>query len=441
MRMKVLLRINKVWDTIDPGSTDKEKNDVAIGLLFQSISETLILQVGEQDSPKGIWESIKSRNLGAERVKEARLQTLMSEFERMKMRDSESIDTYAGKLSELASQSAALGHMIEEPKLVKKFLNSLPRSKFIQIIASLEQVLDLNNTGYEDIVGRLKVYEERILEEEGNGETQGNLLFSSTDSREYQGSSENSRGRGRGRGQGRSNRGRGRGRFNTQDQPKEKKDRSNVVCFRCDKAGHFASVCPERKQKLQEVNKVETQEADAALYMHEIIFLNEENLIPKKYESDKGEEGIWYLDNGASNHMTGVRSYFSELNENVKGKVKFGDGSCINIDGKGSIHFQGKTGEQQLLTEIYYIPGLKSNILSLGQATEYGCDVRMRHDYLTLPDPNGRLLAKVVRSPNRLYKINLKIGKPICLHSSIEEDTWKWHARLGHISFKTIESM
>lgn len=71
MRMKVLLRINKVWDTIDPGSTDEEKNDVAIGLLFQSISETLILQVGEQDFPKGIWESIKSRNLGAERVKEA----------------------------------------------------------------------------------------------------------------------------------------------------------------------------------------------------------------------------------------------------------------------------------------------------------------------------------------------------------------------------------
>lgn len=163
----------------------------------------------------------------------------------MKMRDSESIDTYGGKLSELASQSAALGHTIEEPKLVKKFLNSLPRSKFIQIIASLEQVLNLNNTGYEDIIGRLKVYEERILKEEGNSETQGNLLFSSMNSRGYQGSFENSRGRGRGRGRGRSNRGRGRGRFNTQDQPKKKKDRSNVVCFRCDKAGHFASVCPE----------------------------------------------------------------------------------------------------------------------------------------------------------------------------------------------------
>lgn len=91
MRMRVLLRIHKVWETIEPGSNESHKNDIAIGLLFQSILENLILQVGDQDSPKGMWEAIKSRNLGAKRVKVARLQTL-SEFERMKMNDSDTID-------------------------------------------------------------------------------------------------------------------------------------------------------------------------------------------------------------------------------------------------------------------------------------------------------------------------------------------------------------
>uniref|UniRef100_A0A1J3IV73 Copia protein n=1 Tax=Noccaea caerulescens TaxID=107243 RepID=A0A1J3IV73_NOCCA len=175
--------------------------------------------------------------------------------------------------------------------------------------------------------------------------------------------------------------------------------------------------------------------------MHEIMYLNEEKVIPEKYKTNKREDGIWYLDNGASNHMTGEKGYFSELNESIKGMVKFGDGSCVSIGGKGSILFEGKNGEQRLLTDIYYIPMLKSNILSLGQATEYGCDVRMRADYLTLRDPNGCLLAKVTRSPNRLYKIALKIGKPTCLHSRIDEEPWKWHARLGHISFKTLNSM
>lgn len=154
MRMKVLLRVHKVWEAIEPGTNKEDKNDVATVLLFQSIPESLILQVGEHGSPKDIWEPIKSRNLGAERVREARLLTLMNEFDRLRMNDSDSIDTFSGKKSELASKAASLGQNIETPKLVKKLLNSLPR-KFIHMKASLEQMLDLNKTTFEDITGRL----------------------------------------------------------------------------------------------------------------------------------------------------------------------------------------------------------------------------------------------------------------------------------------------
>lgn len=328
MRMKVLLRVYKVWEAIDPGTEEAEKNDIATALLFQSIPENLLMQVGDQGTPKDIWEAIKSRNLGAERVREARLQTLMNDFDRLRMSDSETIDTFSGRLSELASQATSLGKSIEEPKIVKKLLNSLPRSKFIHIAASLEQLLDLNTIKYEDIVGRLKAYEERIKEEEAH-EQQGNLLYSNS------GNSYGNRGRGRGtnRGRGRGNRGRGRGRDNSQERSKEKKDYSQIECFNCHKKGHFASVCPD-KQNEEEINKTETETADTSLFMHEVVFLNEEKVMPKTYESSKKEEGIWYLDNGASNHMTGERSYFSELNEKIKGKVKFGDGSCVSINGK-----------------------------------------------------------------------------------------------------------
>ncbi|XP_013639472.1 PREDICTED: uncharacterized protein LOC106344698 [Brassica oleracea var. oleracea] len=393
MRMNVLLRVHKVWESIEPGTCDEENKDITTAFLFQSIPENRILQVGEVDSPKEIWEAVKSRNLGAERIKEAHLQTLMNEFGRLRMKDTNSKDIFSGKISKLASKSAALGQAMEEPKLVKKFLNSLPRSKYIQIIASLEQVLDLNKTSFEDIVGRLKAYEERIQEEDTQ-EPQGNLLY--TDSNQ----SYNSRGRGRGWNRGRGNRGRGR---NTQEISKGKKDYSQITCYSYKKKGHFAFDCPEEEQDDHELNKADTEEADVALYMHEIVFLNEEKVIPKTLVQSKREGGMWYLDNGANNHITGERSYFCELNESIKGKVKFGDGSCVDINGKGSILFEAKTWEHRLLTDIYYIPDLKSNILSLGQATEQGCDVRMRDNYLTLKDPNGRLLAKVLRSPNRMY--------------------------------------
>ena len=46
-------------------------------------------------------------------------------------------------------------------------------------------------------------------------------------------------------------------------------------------------------------------------------------------------EGMWYLDNGASNHMTGDCSWFQELKEVSQGTVRFGDGSMTKIGGQG----------------------------------------------------------------------------------------------------------
>lgn len=47
-----MLKVNKVRQTIDPGIIDEEKNNLGIGLLFQSTPEALILQVGDLDTAK-----------------------------------------------------------------------------------------------------------------------------------------------------------------------------------------------------------------------------------------------------------------------------------------------------------------------------------------------------------------------------------------------------
>ncbi|KAG7572544.1 Ribonuclease H-like superfamily [Arabidopsis suecica] len=325
---------------------------MATALLFQSIHETLVLQVGEHDTSKKVWNAIKVRHVGAERVKEARLQTLMDEFDRLKMKDSEKIDDFAGKLSEISSKSAAL---------------------FIHIIASLEQVLDLNTTGFEDIVGRLKVYEERVFEEEDSQEEQSKLMYANTVNQSYQENRDyNGDFRGRGRGGRFNNRGRGRG---------------------------------------------------------------------SNYETNTGEEDVWYLDNGASNHMTGDKRYFNKIDESVTGKVRFGADSRIDIKGKGSISFTNMNGEPRLMNDVYYIPDLKSNIISLGQATESGCDIRMKGSHLTMHDNNGKLLVKAERSKNRLYKVRMGLRNNTRLYLTTISESSRWHARLGHVNLETIKSM
>ena len=109
----------------------------------------------------------------------------MMEFDRLKMDDNDTVNDFTGKISDLSSKAASLGENIIESKMVKKLLKGLLRHKYIQIVASLEQVLDLNSTGFEDIVGRLKVYEEHVGEET-HKENQGKLMFSNNDQRNYE---------------------------------------------------------------------------------------------------------------------------------------------------------------------------------------------------------------------------------------------------------------
>nr|GEZ77344.1 retrovirus-related Pol polyprotein from transposon TNT 1-94 [Tanacetum cinerariifolium] len=46
-----------------------------------------------------------------------------------------------------------------------------------------------------------------------------------------------------------------------------------------------------------------------------------------------------------------------------------------------------------------------------------------------------------MRSANRLYKAQLKVRKPYCLQANIDEESWLWYVRLGHIGFGAVNLM
>jgi hypothetical protein len=74
----------------------------------------------------------------------------------------------------------------------------------------------------------------------------------------------------------------------------------------------------------------------------------------------------WCLDSGATHHMTDRWEFFTELDSDVRGSVKFGDASGVEIKSVGSVIFAAKSGEHRLLTRVYYIPALRNSIISLG---------------------------------------------------------------------------
>jgi hypothetical protein len=203
----------------------------------------------------------------------------------------------------------------------------------------------------------------------------------------------------------------------------------------------------EKKAEKKEEANVAVADAQLALYLATAsgvvhtssmrsVHLAEEKVVPVHCDNS-----VWVLDIGASNHMTGTREALTKLNEQVSGTVRFGDGSCIEIKGLGSIVMEGCDQQHKVLANVYYIPKLKSNIISLGQLEEAGCDVRLKNGRLTVVDSEGILIISVPRTNNRLYTLKNAVVSPVCLHMKLDDLSWLWHARYGHLNFRALYNL
>lgn len=77
-------------------------------------------------------------------------------------------------------------------------------------------------------------------------------------------------------------------------------------------------------------------------------------------------EDVWFLDSGCSNHMCGDRTMFSQLDEKIWHSVKLGNNTKMNVLGKGSVKLL-LNGVNFVFLEVYYVPELNNNLLSIGQ--------------------------------------------------------------------------
>ncbi|KAL4569352.1 hypothetical protein LXL04_024988 [Taraxacum kok-saghyz] len=245
VKVKSIMDAHGIWETVDVRvlgeEADLKKKKQTLAFLFQAIPEEMVLQMASYTDPKQVWDGLKTRYLGVDRVRTARVATLKRELEGLRMKEDETIDNFVTKLSGLASKAMSLGYEIEEA------------------------------------VGRLKAYEERIKGTEKTEDVQGSLLLASGENSNVckhcgnGGSNRDDFGRGRGRGRG-SEKGRdGNERF--------QRDKSHVKCFKCGEFGHYSNECP--KWEKQEANLIEDESA----------FLNVE-MFPFGDQTIIGERGV-----------------------------------------------------------------------------------------------------------------------------------------------------
>jgi hypothetical protein len=148
---------------------------------------------------------------------------------------------------------------------------------------------------------------------------------------------------------------------------------------------------------------------------HRVVHIEEQQVFIDLGPPEENDHNRWVLDTGASNHMTGSRDIFAELDPKICGTIKFGDGSIMKIEGRGSIILTCKDGGHRTLTRVYFIPRLRASILSLEQLYKTGCRINFDRGVLQIYDERGHLLAKVLRDASRLYYLKLHVGHPVCL--------------------------
>jgi hypothetical protein len=109
----------------------------------------------------------------------------------------------------------------------------------------------------------------------------------------------------------------------------------------------------------------------------------------------------WCLDTDATHHMAGQREFFTELDSDVRGSIKFGDAFGVEIKGISSVIFAAESGDHRLLTGVYYISVLRNSVTNLGQVDENGSRVEIKNGVMRIWDRHHRLLAKITKGTNR----------------------------------------
>lgn len=418
MTMENFLRSKEMWNLVEEGipapaignapaseiqrrSVEEAKlKDLKVkNFLFQAIDREILETILDKGTSKAIWDSMKQKYQGSTKVRRAQLQALRKEFELLAMKEGEKVDNFLGRTLTVVNKMKANGEVMEQSTMVSKILRSLT-SKFNYVVCSIEESNDLSTLSIDELHGSLLVHGQRM---QGHQEEE-QLLKVTYDERS---------GRGRGRSMNRGGRGRGRGRhaFN----------KSTVECFKCHKLGHFQYECPDWEKK---ANYVELDEEEELLLMSYVEANNSK------------EEAVWFLDSGCSNHMTGNKQWFVKLDEQFSHSVKLGNNLRMPVKGKGSIRLEVE-GVTQVISEVYYVPELKNNLLSIGQLQEKGLAILIQNGECRVYHPRRGLIMHTHMTSNRMFVVLVNVvphASSACLGVRSDDIGELWHNRYGHLS-------
>jgi len=419
-RMEAVFADNGLLEYIEsdipqPAATDAQlvqwKKDVAKGrrIILEGVRDHIVSNLHGKASPFAMWKTLTEL---FQNQSDQRKLALKDKLRKIKMEKNDTIPQYLSKLTQCRDELGGVGVTIPEDDLVSLALLGLPKSwhSYQDSVNGREKLPDWSRLWSD------------LQQEEFRRSTRDGSSSKADEEEKFALMGKGKKGKGK------------------KFQPKPdsnhdgKKDLSKVKCFHCHEFGHYATRCPQKKS-----SKKTAAVGEALASQFELDF----TLIACMASTVMST--VWYLDSGASFHMTGCKDFFSEMEEkDLQINIELGDDGRYSATGIGTVTFHRESESDFRLKDVMYVPGLKKNLISVAVLEDRGYDVVFSQGKAFLRHITTGQVKQIGVRVRNLYK--LEVGDCAALISKAEnvqsqDDGELWHRRLGHLHHGALKIM